>query len=75
MASGPGGLCQSSEVHPSERVTQEVELAFRHLADARLVLVHRQLAHDRAQVLGRRFRITPPAQNHEVVGIGDEPSA
>jgi hypothetical protein len=42
-----------------------------------LVLVHRQLqpAHDRAQVMQRRFGVTPPAQDHQVVGIGDEASA
>jgi hypothetical protein len=56
---------------------QEVELAFRDLADACLLLVHRQLqlAHDLAQVMQRRFGIAPPAQDHEVIGIGDKARA
>jgi hypothetical protein len=42
-----------------------------------LLLVHRQLqlAHDLAQVVQRRFGVAPPAQDHEVVGIGDQASA
>jgi hypothetical protein len=53
---------------------QKVELPFRHLADPCLFLVHRQLqlSHDLAQVVQRRFGVAPPAQDHEVVGIGDK---
>jgi hypothetical protein len=32
-------------------------------------------AHDLAQVVQRRFGVAPPAQDHEVVGIGDKASA
>ena len=41
-----------------ERVSQEVELSFRHFADPCLLLVHRQLqlAHDLAQALQGRSR-------------------
>src|SRR6202040_3767929 len=43
----------------------------------RLVLVHRQLqlTHDLAQAMQRRFGVAPPAQDHEVIGIGDKASA
>jgi len=59
------------------RTVKAVELPFRHLADPCLVLVHRQLqlAHDLAQVVRRRFGVAPPAQDHRVVGIGDQASA
>ena len=51
--------------------------AFRDLADLCLVLVHRQLqlTHDFVQAMQRRFGVAPRAQDHEVVGIGDQPSA
>jgi len=64
-------------VHSSEREAQEVELAFRDLADLCLVLVHcqLQLTHDFAQAMQRRFGVAPPAQDHEVIGIGDKASA
>src|ERR1700731_4641779 len=70
-------LAGPRRIHPSERVTQEVELPFRHLADACLLLVHRQLqlAHDFAQVVQRRFGVAPPAQDHEIIRVGDEASA
>jgi hypothetical protein len=44
---------------------QEVELAFRDLADLCLVLVHcqLQLTHDFAQAMQRRFGVAPPAQD------------
>src|SRR5260370_11773065 len=52
------GITQASmagfrRIHQPERVPQEVELPCRHLADACIVLVHRQLqlAHDSAQVV------------------------
>jgi hypothetical protein len=56
---------------------QEVELAFRDLADLCLVLVHcqLQLTHDFAQAMQRRFGVAPPAQDHEVIGIVDKASA
>jgi hypothetical protein len=58
--------------HSPERVSQEVELAFRRLADPCLLLVHRelQLAHDLAQALQGRFGFAPSAQDHEVIRIG-----
>jgi len=64
-------------IHPSERVTQEVELAFRNRADPCLILIHRQLqlAHDLAQMVQRRFGVALSAQDHEVVGIDDKASA
>ena len=67
----------SWRVHSSEREAQEVELAFRDLADLCLVLVHcqLQLTHDFAQAMQRRFGVAPPAQDHEVIGIGDKASA
>src|SRR5712664_759481 len=70
-------LAGPRRIHPSERVTQEVELPFRDLADPCLILVHRQLqlAHGLAQVVQRRFGVASSAQDHEVVGIGDEASA
>src|SRR4029077_2997921 len=71
------GLARRSREHLSEREPQEVELSFRDLADPCLVLVHRQLqlAHDRAQLVQRRFGIALSAQDHEVVSIGNEASA
>src|SRR5258707_15514984 len=71
------GLARRSRVHSSEREAQEVELAFRDLADLCLVLVHYQLqlTHDFAQAMQRRFGAAPSAQDHKVVRIGDEPSA
>src|SRR5204863_1066431 len=64
-------LAGSRRIHSSERVPQEVELPVRNLADPCLVLIH----HDFAQVMQRRFGIALPAQDHEVVGIGDKASA
>src|SRR6266480_3434646 len=71
------GLARRARVHSSEREAQEVELPFRDLADLCLVLVHRQLqlTHDFAQAMQRRFGVAPPAQDHEVIGIGDKASA
>src|SRR6202011_4202952 len=71
------GLARRSRVHSSEREAQEVELAFRDLADLCLFLVHcqLQLTHDFAQAIQRRFGVSPPAQDHEVIGIGDKASA
>src|SRR5437762_14306461 len=70
-------LAGSRRIHSSERVPQEVELPVRNLADPCLVLIHRQLqlTHDYAQVMQRRFGSALPAQDYEVVGIGDKASA
>src|SRR5664280_1804380 len=75
-------LCQAClagfrRIHPPERIPQEVKLAFRHLADACLLLVDRQLqlAHDLPQSVQRRFGFAPPAQNHEVVRVGHDARA
>src|ERR1700730_6537601 len=77
MAVDPGGLTGLSRIHPPERVAQEVELAFRHLADACLLLVHRELqpAHDLAQSLQCLIGIALPAQDHEVVGVSHDARA
>ena len=42
-----------------------------------LSLVHcqLQLTHDFAQAMQRRGGVAPPAQDHEVIGIGDKASA
>ena len=71
------GLAGPRRKHSPERVSQEVELAFRHFADPCLLLVHRQLqlAHDLAQALQRRFGFAPSAHDHEIVGVGHEPRA
>ena len=64
-------------VHPPEREAQEVKLSLRNLADACLLFVYRQpqLAHDLAQVMQRRLGIASLAQDHKIIGVGDEPSA
>src|SRR5258708_40356491 len=69
-------LAGPRRIHPSERVTKEVELPFRNPADPCLILVHRQLqlTHDPAQVVKRRFGVASSAQDHEVVGIRDQAS-
>src|ERR1700716_2622587 len=70
-------LAGPRRIHPSERVTQEVELPFRDLADPCLLLVDRelQLAHDLAHSLQGLVGFALPAQDHEVVGIGHEATA
>src|SRR5258708_4987538 len=70
-------LTGSRRIHPPERVPQEVKLPFRDLADSCLLLVDRELqsSHDLAQSLQRRFGLAPPAQDHEVVGIGHDATA
>ena len=47
------------------------------LADSCLLLVHRepQLAHDLAQSLQRPLGVALPAQDHEIISVGDEASA
>src|SRR5450759_2433065 len=64
-------------MHSSERVAQEVELSFRHLADACLLFVDRepQLTHDLAQSLQRLFGSARLAQDHEIIGVGNDPTA
>jgi hypothetical protein len=63
------GLAGPRRKHSPERVSQKVELSFRHSADARLLLVHRQLqlAHDLPQSLQGRFGFAPSA-------VGSTPS-
>jgi hypothetical protein len=63
--------------HSPERVSQKIELSFRHSANARLFLAHRelQLAHDLSQSLQGRSGLAPTAPDHEVVGVGHEPRA
>src|ERR1700731_4332058 len=58
-------LAGSRRMHSSERVTQKVELPFRYLTDACLLLVDRklQLAHDLAQLLQRLIGVAFPAQD------------
>src|SRR5665811_505752 len=70
-------LAGSRRIHSSERVAQEVELSFRHVTDSCLLLVDRelQLAHDLAQLLQRLIGFAFPAQDHEIVGIGHDPTA
>ena len=53
---------------PPERVTQEGELALRHLADSCFLLVDRQLqlAHEFAQAPQGLFGLARPAQDHEI---------
>src|SRR4051812_16290868 len=64
-------------IHPPKRVTQEVELAFRYLADSCLLLVDRELesAHDLAQSLQGFISLAFPAQDHEIVGVGHDATA
>src|SRR6516165_6159792 len=68
------GLAGSRRIHPPKRISQEVELPVRDLADACLLLVHcqLQLAHDLAQVVQRLLGTAPSAQDHKIVGISDE---
>jgi len=60
-----------------KRVSQEVELPFRYLADSCLLFVDRelQLAHDLAQSSQGLCGLAPPAQDHEVVGVGHDARA
>src|SRR6516162_1286216 len=71
------GLAGSRRIHPPKRISQEVELPVRDLADACLLLVHcqLQLAHDLAQVVQRLLCTAPSAQDHKIVGVSDEASA
>ena len=70
-------LAGSRRIHPSERVSQEVERPFRDLADSCFLLVHRQLqlAHDLAQSLQGLFGPAPPAQDHKIVRVGHDTRA
>jgi hypothetical protein len=58
-------------------VSQEVELSFRYFADSCLLLVDRELqfSHDLAQSLQSLCGLAPPAQDHEVVGVGHDARA
>src|SRR5487761_2526838 len=66
------GLAGRARIHPPKRVTQEIELTFRDLADACLLLVDRQLqlAHELTQAGQGLFGLAPSAQDHEIVGVG-----
>src|SRR5271163_47592 len=70
-------LSGSRRIHPPKRVAQEVELAFRHLADSCLLLVDRQLqlAHDLAQLLQCLVGIALLAQDHKIIGVGYDTTA
>lgn len=65
-------LAGSRRIHPSERVSQKVELPFRDPADSCLLLVHLQLqlAHDLAQSMQCLFGFALSAQDHEIVRVG-----
>ena len=70
-------LAGSRRMHSSKRVTQKVELSFRYLTDACLLLVDRklQLAHDLVQLLQRLIGVAFSAQDHEIVGVGHDTTA
>src|SRR5882724_8761484 len=70
-------LTGSRRIHPPKRISQEIKLPVRNLADPCLLLIHwqLQLAHDLAQVVQRILRAAPSAQDHKIVRIGDEASA
>src|SRR5215203_3039008 len=70
-------LAGSRRVHSPERVPQEVELPFRDPTDSCLLFVDRELqpAHELAQSLQGLFGLAPPAQDHEVVGVGHDARA
>src|SRR6516225_6478465 len=64
-------LAGSRRIHSSERVSQEVELSFRHLTDSCLFLVDRQLqlSHDLAQSRQGLFGFAASAQDEETVRV------
>src|SRR5437870_7620763 len=68
-------LAGSRRIHSPERIAQEVELPFRYLADACLLLVDRelQLSHDLAQSLQGLCGFAPPAQDHKVISDTTDP--
>src|ERR1700681_2724073 len=70
-------LAGSRRIHPPKRVSQEVELPFRYLAESCLLIVDRelQLAHNLAQSSQGLCGLAPPAQDHEVVGVGHDARA
>src|SRR6202040_3658069 len=69
--------CPPFLVSLQHTVAQKVELSFRYLTDACLLLVDRklQLAHDLAQSLQSVFGFAFPAQDHEIVGVGHDTTA
>jgi hypothetical protein len=69
------GFSGPHRVHPPGRVSQEGELALRHLADSCLLLVDRQLqlAQEFAHPRQSPFGFPLPTQDHEVVSIGGCP--
>src|SRR5487761_2711804 len=64
-------------ISPSKRVTQEIKLSCRNLADSCLLFVYRQLqlAHDRTHPLQGLFCLAAFAQDYEVVRIGNDSTA
>jgi hypothetical protein len=71
------GFAGFRRIHPSERVSKEVELLFRHLADPCPLLVDRELqpAHDLPQATQGFFGPAPSAQDHEIISIDHKPCA
>src|ERR1700730_15968566 len=67
-------LAGSRRMHLPKRISQEVELFFRALADSCLLLVDRELqsSHDLTQPLQSFFTLALAAQNHEIIGIGHD---
>src|SRR5712691_7750249 len=74
MASIPGVPDRFSPNTSAKRISQEIELPVRDLADACLLLVDRELqsSHNLAQSLQRRFGVALPAQYHEIVRVGHD---
>src|SRR5712691_9673369 len=70
-------LPRACRIHPPKRVPQEIELAFRDLADPCLLLVDRELqsSHDLAQSLQSLSGLALPAQDHEIIGVGHDATA
>jgi hypothetical protein len=73
----PRCLTGFRRIHPPKRISQELDLPVRDLADPCLFLVDRELqsSHDLAQSLQCRFGLALPAQNHEIVRVGHDATA
>jgi len=71
------GLAGRLRIHPPERITQEIEFGCRDLTDSCLLLVdcQLQLAHEFAHSSQGLCGPALPAQDHEIVGTGHDPSA
>src|ERR1019366_9657727 len=70
-------LPRACRIHSPKRVSQEIELTFRYLADSCLLLVDREFQepHDFAQSLQSLLGLAFPAQNHEIVRIAHDTAA